>query len=82
MQKKGKMFRLNDDVIDMIKNRDLQKFPFENLFIEAAIREFVEHKNERNLLKELEKVNQKLDELLSGTKEKTVDDILDLNTLC
>lgn len=82
MQKKGKMFRLNDDVIDMIKNRDLKKFPFENLFIEAAIREFVEHKNEKNLLKELEKVNQKLDELLSGTKEKTVDDILDLNTLC
>lgn len=81
MQKKGKLFRLNEDVIDMIERRDLQKFPFENLFIEAAIRNFMKQENEKILVEEFEKINQKLDELLSRTNEKTVDDILDLNTL-
>lgn len=64
----------------MIERRDLQKFPFENFFIEAAIRNFMKQENEKILVEEFEKINQKLDELLSRTNEKTVDDILDLNT--
>lgn len=84
MRKLKKTMTFHEDVIDMIEQRDLQKYPYENLFIETAIRNFCQHNGEvdsLNLEKEFYRINQKLDRLMEKTESKHADDIFDLNTL-
>lgn len=84
MRKLKKTMTFHEDVIDMIEQRDLQKYPYENLFIETAIRNFCQHNGKvdsLNLEKEFYRINQKLDRLIEKTESKHADDILDLNTL-
>lgn len=84
MKKLKKTITFHEDVIDMIEQRDLQKYPYENLFIETAIRNFCQNNGKvgsSNLKEEFYRINQKLDRLMEKTESKHADDIFDLNTL-
>lgn len=84
MKKLKKTITFHEDVIDMIEQRDLQKYPYENLFIETAIRNFCQNHDKTefpNFKAEFYQINQKLDQLMEETERKRMDDILDLNML-
>lgn len=84
MRKLKKTMSFHEDVIDMIEQRDLQKYPYENLFIETAIRNFCHNNGKvgsQNLEEEFYRINQKLDRLLEKTERKQTDDVFDLNAL-
>lgn len=66
----------------MIDQRDLQKYPYENLFIETAIRSFFQNNGKTtnlNFVEEFHRINQKLDRLME--EKEHVEEILDLSTL-
>ncbi len=84
MKKLKKTITFHEDVIDMIEKRDMLKYPYENLFIETAIRNFCQNNGKvdsLNLEEEFYRINQKLDRLMEKTESKHADDIFDLNTL-
>ena len=49
-----KHFRLPDDVLEMINNRDKEIYPTENVYITESVRNFFKKEETENVMDELE----------------------------
>ena len=58
---KQKHFRLPEDVLAMINNRDKEMYPTENVYITEAVRNFFKKEETENVMDELEDIQDKLD---------------------
>lgn len=53
---KQKHFRLPEDVLAMINNRDKEMYPTENVYITEAVRNFFKKEETENVMDELEDI--------------------------
>lgn len=60
---KQKHFRLPEDVLAMINNRDKEIYPTENVYITEAVRNFFKKEETENVMDELEDIQDKLDRI-------------------
>ena len=60
---KEKHYRMAEDVLQIIQNRDKERYPSESNFINEVIRAYPEQKEKEKIQEELGKIFQKLDEL-------------------
>ena len=68
---KQKHFRLPEDVLAMINNRDKEMYPTENVYITEAVRNFFKKEETENLMDELEDIRDKLDRIEKKIEENT-----------
>ena len=66
-----KHFRLPDDVLEMINNRDKEIYPTENVYITESVRNFLRGIEQENLMDELEDIQDKLDRIEKKIEENT-----------
>ena len=69
-----KHFRLPDDVLEMINNRDKEMYPTENVYITEAVRNFfkkeeTEKETQESVMDELEDIQDKLDRIEKKLEE-------------
>ena len=60
---KQKHFRLPDDILEIINNRDKEMYPTENVYITEAVRNFFKKEEAENVMDELEDIQDKLDRI-------------------
>ena len=68
---KQKHFRLPEDVLAMINNRDKEMYPTENVYITEAVRNFFKKAETENVMDELEDIQDKLDRIEKKIEENT-----------
>jgi hypothetical protein len=68
---KQKHFRLPEDVLAMINNRDKEMYPTENVYITEAVRNFFKKEETENVMDELEDIQDKLDRIEKKIEENT-----------
>ena len=68
---KQKHFRLPEDVLAMINNRDKELYPTENVYITEAVRNFFKKEETENVMDELEDIQDKLDRIEKKIEENT-----------
>lgn len=66
---KQKHFRLPEDVLAMINNRDKEMYPTENVYITEAVRNFFKKEETENVMDELEDIQDKLDRIEKKLEE-------------
>ena len=64
-----KHFRLPDDVLERINNRDKEMYPTENVYITEAVRNFFKKEETENVMEELENIQDKLDRIEKKLEE-------------
>ena len=67
---KQKHFRLPEDVLAMINNRDKEMYPTENVYITEAVRNFFKKEETENVMDELEDIQDKLDRIEKKLEEE------------
>ena len=64
-----KHFRLPDDVLEMINNRDKEIYPTENVYITESVRNFFKKEETENVMDELEDIQDKLNRIEKKLEE-------------
>ena len=64
-----KHFRLPDDVLEMINNRDKEIYPTENVYITESVRNFFKKEESENVMDELEDIQDKLNRIEKKLEE-------------
>ena len=64
-----KHFRLPDDVLERINNRDKEMYPTENVYITEDVRNFFKKEETENVMDELGDIQDKLDRIEKKLEE-------------
>lgn len=64
-----KHFRLPDDVLERINNRDKEIYPTENVYITESVRNFFKKEETENVMDELEDIQDKLNRIEKKLEE-------------
>lgn len=71
-----KHFRLPDDVLEMINNRDKEIYPTENVYITESVRNFFKKEETENVMDELEDIQDKLNRIEKSLRKMQVKNIV------
>lgn len=69
---KGKHYRMTEESLTFIEKRDKEKYPKENLFVNAAIQYFGRKIEQEKIVGKLEDIQDKLERIERMLEEKTV----------
>ena len=69
---KDKHYRMTEESLTFIEKRDKEKYPKENLFVNAAIQYFGREIEQEKIVEKLEDIYDKLERIERMIEEKTV----------
>lgn len=69
---KDKHYRMTEESLTFIEKRDKEKYPKENLFVNAAIQYFGREIEQEKIIEKLEDIYDKLERIERMIEEKTV----------